>query len=135
MLGRHPAQGCLPVMIEVLGVHGVKALNQTRGTLVAEHVERADTMVRRMRGLMFRTALPEGYGLLLKPCKQIHTHFMRFAIDVIFLDRHGRVVAIQAGMAPFRIGSLVKAADSALEVPAGTAARTGTIPGDLLVME
>ncbi|TML60208.1 MAG: DUF192 domain-containing protein, partial [Actinobacteria bacterium] len=55
-----------------------------------------------MKGLLGRTSLPDGEGLLLKPCGSVHTFFMRFPIDVVFLDRELSVVAVSAEVAPWR---------------------------------
>lgn len=110
----------------------MQVVNRGRGTVVARRVERADSFWRRLRGLMFRTALPLGTGLLIRPCNQVHTYWMRFPIDVVFLDRAGRVVGVQSELHPGRMWPRVKGAHAALELPAGTVAATRTAPGDLL---
>lgn len=113
----------------------MQAINRGRGTVLASQVEVADSFWRRLLGLMFRPALPPGRGLLLQPCRQVHTCWMRFPIDVVFLDRQGRVVAVHREMPPGRIGAVVPGAWAALELPAGTAAAAGTVPGDHLILE
>lgn len=100
------------------------------GRLLAGRVIRANTAVSRARGLLGREALPPGEGLWLLPCRQVHTCFMRFAIDVVFLDRAHRVVRICAGLKPWRFSPWVSDAASALELAAGIAADLG--PGDSL---
>ncbi len=79
---------------------------------------------------MGRRKLGEDEGLLIEPCSSIHTMFMRFAIDVIFLDRERRVVKI-ATVTPFRV-ALGRGSHAVLEVPAGTAERHGLEVGDAL---
>ncbi len=111
-----------------------RAVNQTKGTVVAQEVRLARSVWSRFRGLMGRRSLPEGQGLLLEPCSSIHCMFMRFPIDVIFLDREGRVVKVAAGVKPWRLAA-AKGARSALELPAGIAARTHTTAGDRIVIE
>ncbi len=99
------------------------------GTVVAEHVEVADTLVSRFMGLMFRRELPPGHGLLIRPCNSIHMFFMRFALDVVFIDRDGRVIRVLDSIRPWRASSLVRGAKAAIELPAGTAARAALAPG------
>lgn len=104
--------------------------NITRGTTIAERLDIADTFFKRLRGLMGRRELPEGEGLLLTACNAIHTFGMRFPIDVLFLDEnHGVVHAIHA-LGPRRIGGPVRTARYAVELPAGTIARSRTEVGD-----
>ena len=96
-------------------------------------VERATIAVSywsRFWGLMGRRTLGEEEGLLIEPCSSIHTMFMRFSIDVIFLDKEHRVVKI-ATVPPFR-AALGRGSHAVLEVPAGTAERNGLEVGDAL---
>lgn len=87
--------------------------------VLAEQVEQAFSLMKRMKGLMGRPFLPVGAGLLLKPCPQIHTCFMRFAIDVLFLDKQGKVVHIIENMPPWRFSPIVARAAQTLELPSG----------------
>ena len=101
-----------------------RALNRTKGTVIAEHVSVADGLWSKFWGLMGRRALPENNGLLLTPCSSVHTFFMRFPIDVVFLDRERRVVKIVPAMKPWR-AALGGGGRDALELPTGEAGRTG----------
>lgn len=101
-----------------------------RGRLLAGRVTRADTAASRARGLLGRERLAPGEGLWLLPCRQVHTCFMRFAIDVVFLDRAQRVVRLCHGLKPWRLSPWVNRAASALELAAGAA--VGLEPGDQL---
>ena len=105
--------------------------NATRGTELADRSERAGTSNARRRGLLGRDSLPEGTALLIAPCEAIHTFGMRFAIDVVFLSRDRRVVKVAHNVKPWRIAFCLRA-HSALELPAGTAAKTRTQSGDRL---
>lgn len=105
--------------------------NETRGTLLADAAVLADTSKSRRRGLLDRDTLPPGEGLWITPCESIHSFGMKFAIDVIYLDRKMKVRKVRAGMAPWRM-SVCLPAHSVLELPAGTITRTQTQPGDLL---
>jgi uncharacterized membrane protein (UPF0127 family) len=79
-------------------------------------------------------SLPAGEGLFITPCEGIHTIGMKFAIDVLFLSRDRKVLKIRAAMPPRRLSVCLRA-HSVLELPAGTAEATRTIPGDMLEFE
>lgn len=113
----------------------MRAVNVTRGAVVAERLEWAGTSGTRRRGLLGRESLAEGEGLYLAPCQWVHMFGMRFAIDVAFLARDGRVLAVHHGLKPRRISRLVWRADGALELPEGTLAATGTRVGDVVRLE
>ncbi len=109
--------------------------NSRTGAVLAERVERASTMLARLRGLLGRRALPEGEALLIEPCASIHTFCMRFAIDAAFLSRELRVLRAIPDLGPWRATRLHRGAAMALELPRGTLARTGTREGDALELE
>lgn len=75
-------------------------------------------------------SLEPGEGLLIRPCNSIHTHFMRFPIDVLYVSRADRVIAIDENMGPWRFGRIQRGARYVVELPAGTVAATGTEVGD-----
>lgn len=106
--------------------------NPDRGTVLGIRVTVADGHWSRLRGLLGRSDLPAGEGLLLSPCRAIHMYGMRFPIDVAFLDHEGRVVATYDGIAPGNRSRTHKDARYALEVPVGTLSETGTRVGDTL---
>jgi len=108
--------------------------NETKRTVVAEELQVADNIWSRFWGLLGRRSLPEGHGLLLRPSSSIHTAFMRFTIDVVFLDKEDRVVKVAPQVKPFRVASALGGAHSALELPAGAAAQARVEQGDQLVM-
>lgn len=92
----------------------------------------ADTLAARMRGLLGRVGLPAGEGLLIRPCMGIHTFFMRFPIDAVFLDRNNRIVALYHALPPNRMTRVYRKAVSVLELPAGTVGADVAV-GDMLV--
>ena len=89
----------------------------------------------RLVGLLRHQRLSDGEGLLLPSCRAIHTFGMRFAIDVVFVDRSGRVVALQSQMGPGRLSPIVWGASRVLELPAGTIQRSRVQVGDELAIE
>jgi hypothetical protein len=110
-----------------------EAFNETKGATVATNVRIAKSMWARFWGLMGRRSLPGDEGLWIAPCSSVHTFFMRFPIDVVFLDRGGRVVKIVAAMKPWRAAVGGSGAHSVLELNAGKAAGAVEV-GDLLVL-
>jgi len=110
-------------------------LNASGGTVVASQAEKAETHWARLMGLMGRRSLPEGGALLITPCSSVQTSFMRFAIDIVFLDRDGKVVKVVPALKPYRVALGGRGARSALELPAGVADRCGIAVGDRLVWQ
>ena len=107
--------------------------NQTKGTVVADEARVARSFWSRFCGLMGRAELPEGEALLIEPSSSIHTAFMRFPIDVVFLDRECRVVKVAPEVRPFR--TRLSSGHSTLELPAGQAELSMIEAGDQLVVE
>lgn len=110
----------------------VRVLNTTRESVLGARVGIADTWWTRLRGFMRRPPPGQGEGLLLSPCRGVHMWWVRFPLDVILIDRHGRVVATYEELQPGRRTGYHLKAEYALEVPAGTIAATGTQLNDLL---
>lgn len=109
-----------------------KVINKTKNTVLAEKAEIADTPSMRIKGLLGKDNLKQGTGLVIVPCSSIHTFFMRFSIDVLFLDRQNRVVKIARSLLPGRIfGSFLKG-KLAIELPIGTLDKTNTKVSDLV---
>jgi uncharacterized membrane protein (UPF0127 family) len=109
-------------------------LRSEDGTVVCDRCTLARTPVRRMRGLLGRRGLSEGEGLLLQPAGSIHTFFMRFPIDAVFLDAERRVLKIAPDVRPWRTAA-AKRAKAVLELAAGEATRVGLATGDVLQLE
>src|SRR3954471_8125920 len=99
--------------------------------ILASHTEVALTRVDRHRGLLGRDHLAVGHGLLLAPCFSIHTGFMQFAIDVIFVSRDGRVMKTCPDVPAWRM-KVGWGAYATVELPAGTLAHNPVIRGDRL---
>jgi uncharacterized membrane protein (UPF0127 family) len=112
----------------------MRVRNVTRGVLLGDVVVVADDSRSRRTGLLCHDGLAEGEGLWIVPCEAVHTFGMKFAIDVIFLNRKTQVLKIRKNMAK-RCITLCLRAHSVLELPTGTLERTGTIPGDVLDLD
>ena len=106
-----------------------------RGDLLIERLHIAATPWRRLRGLLGRTGLAPGDGLLIRPCGGIHTFGMRFAIDVIFLDRDGLVLRVVRDLRPWRIAPGPRGARAVLEVQTGWLTSDNLRRGTRLVEE
>lgn len=101
--------------------------------VLADHVLRAFESKSRRRGLLHHASLPRGTAMIIAPTSAIHTCFMRFAIDIAFIDRGGRVMKVCTGVRPWRI-AIAPGAFAAIEMPAGTLAASETVAGDDVVV-
>jgi len=110
----------------------IAAVNRTRGICLAENVRVARTHWTRLRGLIGteKSAFQAGQALWIVPCRGVHTLAMHYPLDVIYLDRSGYVVDLQAGVKPWRFAPVQLRAASVLELPSGVIQRSGTVIGD-----
>jgi uncharacterized membrane protein (UPF0127 family) len=112
----------------------VTRVRTAEGTIVCERCEVAESALARMRGLLGRAGLEPGTGMLINPAPSVMTFFMRFTIDVVFLDRDRTVVGVRHRLGPWRVAG-ARHAVAALELPAGAALDAGVEEGDVLVLE
>jgi uncharacterized protein len=128
----------LPTRIAAMGRGRSKdvdwVLRRPDGTVACDRCGLADTGPARLRGLLGRSALQDGEGLLIRPANSVHMFFMRFAIDVVFLDRELVVRKVVEALRPWRMAGC-RGARAALELPAGTAGRRGITLGERLTLE
>ena len=108
--------------------------NHTRDTVLAHAVEVADTSAKRRTGLLKHEKLEPGEGLWIVPCESVHTFFMKFPIDLLYLDRRHKVRKARSAVRPWRLSACLLA-HSVLELPAGTVEQSGTQAGDELVID
>jgi uncharacterized protein len=113
-------------------VRQLRVVNVSRGVVLGTRVALADGWLTRLRGLLGRPELREGEGLLLTPCSSVHMLGMRYALDVVLLDSDRYVASGFAGLQPGWHMAARPGARYALELPVGTLARSGTLPGDRL---
>jgi len=92
----------------------------------------ATSFGRRLKGLIGTRTLPADQALLLSPCNSIHTWFMQYPIDAVFLDNDHRIIRILPALPPYRFSPLVRGPETVLEIQAGCCRHTGTRVGDLL---
>lgn len=113
----------------------VRAINVTRNTTVTDQVLLALNTWQRLRGLIGHTPLSDTEGMLLRPCNSIHTCFMGYAIDALFLDSRGKVVRLYEGLKPWRLSAIHFDSCCVLELAAGSAVLSGTVAGDVIVFQ
>lgn len=112
----------------------LRITNLTRQTEIADRSEVADRGPRRRTGLLGRAGLSNGEGLWIVPCEAVHTFGMQFPIDLVYLDRHHRVVKTRSHVRPGRVSACVTA-HSVVELPTGTVCNTLTKAGDALELQ
>ena len=108
-------------------------MNARTQCAVADDVEVALSRHARRRGLLGRNGLAPFSAMVLAPCAAVHTMFMRFAIDVVFVDADGRALRIVSGLAPWR-AAMAPMAHAVIELPAGTLASREVAVGDPLYL-
>ena len=109
-------------------------ITNSQGKLLADRAEIADTSAKRRTGLLKHARLEPGQGLWIAPCEGVHTFFMKFPIDVLFLSKHKKVLKVRHRMSAWKLAMSFRA-HSVLELPAGTAESTATAAGDVLSFE
>ncbi len=113
----------------------MKIINLTKNTVLAEDARMVDTFFRRIKGLLGRKDFRPREALIIKPCNSIHTFFMHFPIDVLFVDRHNRVIKTITALKPSRLTGIYFNATFAIELPGGTVESTSTSKADTLTIE
>jgi uncharacterized membrane protein (UPF0127 family) len=94
-------------------------------------MEQAGTGAKRSKGLLGRKSLPPGGGLWIVPCESVHTFWMQFPIDLVYIDRQRRIKKLRSNVPPWRLSACLSA-HSILELPSGTIQSTSTQVGDTL---
>jgi uncharacterized membrane protein (UPF0127 family) len=102
---------------------------------IASKVYSSRNFFQRLFGLLAFKPLKESEGLLIKDCRSIHTMWMKYSIDAVFIDKEGRVTAVYRNLAPFRFSPYIKDACSVLELKAGSLERVSVKIGDIISFE
>jgi uncharacterized protein len=113
----------------------MKINNITKNVVLAQEAIVASKLWQRVKGLLGQKELKPGSGLVLKPCNSVHTFFMLFSIDVLFLDKANRVIKAVSGLKPFRLTPLYFNAYITIELPVGVIQASKTAQGDILCIE
>ena len=100
----------------------MKIISKKNNIIVVKKLIIADNPISRTIGLLLKKSFEAGEGLLIKPCNSIHSHFMRFSFDAVFLDKENKIVYLIKQMSPWKISPIIRSAYSILEIPSGTAA-------------
>jgi uncharacterized protein len=109
----------------------LRVMNVTRSTELASKAEVAKSGGKRSKGLLGRKGLMAGEGMWIVPCEAIHTFFMQFALDLVYLDRRNHIKKVVSSVPPWRLSACLSAY-SVLELPAGTVHNSQSRPGDLI---
>lgn len=112
----------------------VKVINVTQQITIAERAEIAQSFLAKAVGLLGRSSISEGTGLVLSSTNSIHMFFMRFAIDALFIDKDGNVIKVLHSLKPWRISPIVWQAYHCIELPSETARMTLTKEGDQIAL-
>lgn len=91
----------------------------------------AEKYFERLKGLLGKKSIPQNTGLLIRPCRQVHTYFMKFTIDVVFIDKQNKIIHMET-LKPFKVSKYVWKAKAVIEFPEGTIAEKQFKIGDLL---
>ena len=110
----------------------MQIINTTKNTVLADYVIFAQTTLSRLKGLLFRPYFRKGEALIIKPCNSVHTFFMRFSIDLLFVDSENKVVKTYRGIKPFKVTPICFKSKFAIELPSGIVAATNTAEFDIL---
>lgn len=110
----------------------MRIINHTQNSLIADQVRIADNFLSRLVGLLDRKEIQAGEALIITNCQQIHMFFMKFSIDVIFIDQRNIVVGLVENIAPFAMSPIFFQAHRSIELPPGAIAQTRTSLGDAI---
>ena len=110
-------------------------MNESTDKFLAIKADRTDNLWTRFRGLLGRKFLNDGEGMIMAPCKGVDTMFMRFAIDLVYVDKKGAVVKVKRNLRPWRISPYQMNARMVLELPVGSIDTTDTKIGDQIKIE
>jgi uncharacterized membrane protein (UPF0127 family) len=113
----------------------ITVMNATRGTTLLATGRMADNFFTRLRGLIGVKELAAGAGILIRPCNGVHCMFMSIPIDVVYLDKHDQVIALDRAMKPWAIGKIYRNGAYVVEGPVGMIDASGTEVGDQVRVE
>jgi uncharacterized membrane protein (UPF0127 family) len=109
-------------------------VNERNGSIVADHLLPAFDSQTRRTGLLAHQSLPAGTAMIIAPTNAIHTFFMKFAIDVLFVAKDGQIVKMREGLRPWRMAA-ARRGYGVIEMAVGAIKRCNLVPGDRLAIE
>lgn len=112
----------------------MKLYNSTQNNEIADSTKVADNFILRSVGLLSKKSFSQGEALVIKPCCSVHTFFMRFAIDVLFVNKKNEVIALYENVQPWRVLPIHTTSYYVVELPAGTIGGKGINKGHLLMV-
>ena len=112
----------------------MKLFNRTKDYLISHEVLLADKMYKRLKGLLGRKGLEEGCSMLIKPCNSIHTFFMKFPIDAVFIDKNYKVLKVLRNLVPGKASPVVLGAWGVIEFEVKASHRLDIDEGDQLTL-
>ena len=113
----------------------MKIYNSTKNNFIADEVKVANNFITRSVGLLFKTSISENECLIIKPCCSIHTFFMKFAIDVVFIDSKNRVIGLYENVQSNRILPIHLSSSYVIELSAGQISRKNIEKGDVIQVD
>ena len=113
----------------------MKIINETKEIVLAESAILADTPFKRIKGLLGRKFLEDKEALIIKPCNSIHTFFMNFPIDVLFVDKKNKIIKIITGLKPFRLSPIYILSSYVVEFPVGVVSANTAVVGDAISIQ
>lgn len=113
----------------------IKLIDKKSKKVILTDIKIADNFYSRLIGLLGKSSLDRGQGLIIKPCKSVHSFFMRFPIDVAFIDKHNKICFLMNSMQVNKISPFVITASYVIEAPSGTFKSTKVRIGDEVVLE
>ncbi|MDP8265185.1 MAG: DUF192 domain-containing protein [Candidatus Aceula lacicola] len=113
----------------------MRIINLTQKTIVATRARRARSFFARLKGLLGKKSFSPEDALVIEGCQAIHMFFMRFAIDVVFINRKNKVVGLVQDIKPFSLSPFFFMAKYAIELPSGSIEKSLVHIGDFLEIE
>lgn len=111
---------------------GMKIYNSTQNNLITDDVKVAETFFTRSVGLLSKKSVSSNEALVIKPCCSIHTFFMKFPIDVLFIGKNGNIIELYENVKPWRILPIHLASKYVLELCAGQISAKNIKKGDII---
>lgn len=112
----------------------MKVYNSSKNNLIADEVKVAQNFFTRSFGLLLRKSLSSNEGLIIRPCRSIHTFFMKFPIDVLFVNSKNRIVALYKNVKPYKILPIHLNSFYVVELPSGSISAMSIEKGDLITI-